>query len=157
MPKKTHILCLAAALLLAVCIGGVLADGSAKGLDSIVLTVTPGNTNTTMSATNATVRGYLESVSFAHPAATVTSTVNLVWQPGLSTLDSITVATTNDIAADVVIRPRWVSEDTGGSVLASVEGIRFPVCAGKLVFSVTGTSLSGSNTAHKVLIKYWKN
>jgi len=144
-------------LALVVLVGIGVAVAGDKGLSSRVLTVTPTQTNTTTSVTNATIQGYLESVIFDSPAATITSAVTLVWQPALSTLSSVTLASTNGLAADKTLRPRWVSTDSAGTALASVEGIRFPLTGGKLVFSVTGTSLSGSNTAHKVLIKYYKN
>lgn len=145
---------LAVAIVAVVGIG--VAVGGEGGLASIVLTVTPSQTNTTTSVTNLTVQGYLESIAFDNPAVTVTSAVTLVYQPGVTTLASTTLGSTNALAADKLIRPRWVSTDADGTALASVEGIRFPMTGGKLVFSVTGTSLSGSNTAHKVLIKYYK-
>ena len=152
---RNYKLYLTVALVALVGIGAAVAGD--RGLSSKVLTVTPSQTNTTTSVTNLTIQGYLESVAFDSSAATITSAVTLVYQPGLSTLASTTLGSTNALSADKLIRPRWVSTDADGTALASVEGIRFPMTGGKLVFSVTGTSLSGSNVAHKVLIKYYNN
>jgi len=143
------------ALVVLVGIGAAVAGD--KGLASKVLTVTPTGTNVTVSATNATIQGYLESVTFDNPATTITSAVALAYVPGLATLSSTSLASTNGLAADLTVRPRWVSNDAAGVPMSSVEGSRFCLTGGKLVFSVTETSLSGSNVAHKVLIKYYKN
>jgi len=151
--RKFHIIGLVTFVVLASVCGVIAGD---RTLKSQILTVTPSGTNVTTSVTNATIQGFLEEIVIDMPAATVTSTVSVVYDYGLTTLSDLTLATTNGINADVTMRPRVLPTDNGGDTLGAVP-VKYALTGGKVIFKVTETTLSGSNNAHKVLIKYSTN
>lgn len=147
MNRAKQAICVAVALLA----GIGLAQAEPK---KHVLYVTTSTTSSTdrVAQTNASVRGEIESVTFDVPAGTQTGNVSLVTLSDISTEAAVTLASTNAITADTLMRPRWLTCNYDGTIAGTVYDQRFLVSGESLVFSVTNAL--ATNVTWRCIVKY---
>jgi len=122
----------------------------AEGLRTVRLSV---NTGATAGGTDtANVRGYVEQVLFDVPTAGgSTGTVTVSYQPDISTMAAITIATKTGLTADQVVRPRVDGTTTDGTANTNDPPERYPV-AGVLTFTVASARATNLTWKCEVLV-----
>lgn len=134
------------ALLTLGCSLGVAAD-----YKYFVLEATTGtNATALVTASDATINGYVFEVVFDCPSA-VTGNVSVVAESPVSTVADVTLATAT---SDVTIRPLFDLTDTAGSAHSSGAGDYFHVAGETVTLSVTNAS--ATNATFKAVVKYGK-
>jgi hypothetical protein len=131
-------------LAMAVAVGLVLAYASIAGMvDEEVLSVTFGtNSNLRIVDTNDNPRGFIETIDIVVPANS-TANYSVVYNPVVSGLDSITLASTNNCTADTTFRPRFDGTDTSAAALDSDPPWRYAASGGAFEFAVTNVNATG--------------
>lgn len=136
----------------------LLASTALAGIDREILMVTTSGTATGMvTATNTTIRGWIDTIQFDVVTSGATGTLSLVAVSELSTVADVTLATKTDCAADLTIIPRFDATTTGGTAYTNnpaYPGQRFMAVGETLKFSVVDAS--ATNKVFKCIIKYEK-
>lgn len=138
----------------AIVLAGFLVGSALASPQKQVLSVTTHATapGTTVVMTN-TIRGYIEEIVFDVPAGSQTGDVSLVTVSDVTTEAARTIASTNSITADTVMRPRWKSDvNTGGGAQGTEYGERFLLVGESVVFSLTNAL--ATNVTWKCIIKF---
>lgn len=104
-----------AAGLLAACV----AFSSDIGTKTVSVTTTATNAATRVTGTFADIVGEVESIWMDAPSGTPTGNVSVSYQPALSTLAPVVLATNSAMTADAVYRPRVDVTDNAGNSLTN--------------------------------------
>lgn len=128
------------------------------GIYREILTVTTTGTATGMvTATNTTIRGWIDTVQFDVVTSGSTGTLSLVAVSELSSVSDVTLGTKTDCAADLLIRPRFDATTTGGTSYTNnpaYPGQRFMAVGETFKFSVVDAN--ATNKVFKCIIKFEK-
>lgn len=123
-----------------------------------ILSVTTGtNAATAVTTTSATLRGYIDTVTFDVITAGTTGTLWATVTPELSTLSVVDLARVEDCGADTVIRPRFDPTTVAGVTLTNdppYTSYMYPVVGEVITFGVSNAS--ATNITFKCIVKYDK-
>jgi len=120
---------------------GLLACAAWGEPDQVHLVI-PANTGTTYSVTATGIRGYVDAIYCDVPAGGTSAVVSVSYQPGLSTMAPINLAT-NIVSADKVWRPRVDATDISGAALTSDGPEMYPIAGEVITFSASSISPTG--------------